>query len=156
MQHTLPLSHGIAGSAQSSVDVDSTDIQSISERTFLLIVTICRRHVRPFGSTVHSLRHRIRPIAHSTDAEHSTSSSSSAPQPPAATNPTSTSASASNSSGSNAGLAGGAVAAGAALFFATRLLTGGPSLAALEQESIPLDVALNNGRPTVVEFYANW
>jgi len=53
-------------------------------------------------------------------------------------------------------LAGGAVAAGVALFLATRLLTGGPSMAALEQQAVPLEVALSNGKPTVVEFYASW
>ncbi|WIA23374.1 hypothetical protein OEZ85_000137 [Tetradesmus obliquus] len=80
------------------------------------------------------------------------------PQPAAAAGaatPSSSSSSSSSSSG-NAGLAGGAVAAGVALFLATRLLAGGPSLAALEQEALPLDVALSNGRPTVVEFYASW
>jgi hypothetical protein len=82
--------------------------------------------------------------------------STSAPTPaPVPVTPVSTSSSTAAASG-NTGLAGGAVAAGVALFLASRLLTGGPSMAALEQQSIPLDVALSNGRPTVVEFYANW
>ncbi|GIL44755.1 hypothetical protein Vafri_2258, partial [Volvox africanus] len=57
----------------------------------------------------------------------------------------------------NAGLAVGAVAA-AVLLFALPRLGGGspPTLATLEQMSTPLDVALVNGRPTLVEFYANW
>ncbi|GFR48538.1 hypothetical protein Agub_g10435, partial [Astrephomene gubernaculifera] len=57
----------------------------------------------------------------------------------------------------NAGLAVAAVAAAVVLFAVTRL--GGasaPTLATLEQLSTPLDVALVNGRPTLVEFYANW
>lgn len=70
--------------------------------------------------------------------------------------PTPSNSSTSASSGGNTGLAGGAVAAGAALFLATRLLTGGPSMAALEQQAVPLELALSNGKPTVVEFYASW
>ncbi|GIL76096.1 hypothetical protein Vretimale_5724 [Volvox reticuliferus] len=56
----------------------------------------------------------------------------------------------------NAGLAVGAVAA-AVLLFALPRLGGGspPTLATLEQMSTPLDTALANGRPTLVEFYAN-
>jgi thiol-disulfide isomerase/thioredoxin len=55
-------------------------------------------------------------------------------------------------------LAGGAVAAGVALFLAARFLSGGAgaSLAALESASLPLDSALRNGKPTLVEFYAPW
>eukprot|EP00887_Chlorella_sp_A99_P006385 scaffold3.g6385.t1 len=53
-------------------------------------------------------------------------------------------------------LAGGAVGLGVAAFVALRLAAGGPSFAALEAEAVPLDTALANGRPTVVEFYADW
>jgi thiol-disulfide isomerase/thioredoxin len=44
---------------------------------------------------------------------------------------------------------------GVALFVFSRSL-GGPSLATLEADSVPLDQALRSGRPSVVEFYADW
>jgi thiol-disulfide isomerase/thioredoxin len=53
-------------------------------------------------------------------------------------------------------IAGGAVAAGVAFFAATRLLSGGPTLEALQADAIPLNDALRNSKPTLVEFYANW
>jgi len=66
-----------------------------------------------------------------------------------------TSSSAPSEDASGGGLiAGAAVAAGVALFAATKLAMPGPSLAALEGEAIPLDMALRNGKPTVMEFYA--
>ena len=52
-------------------------------------------------------------------------------------------------------LAAGSVGLGIALFLMTRVFSG-PSFAALEAGSVPLDEALANGRPTVVEFYADW
>lgn len=53
------------------------------------------------------------------------------------------------------------MAAGAAVMLALAvaagpLLGGGPSLAQLEQQSVPLEVALSNKKPTVIEFYASW
>ena len=53
-------------------------------------------------------------------------------------------------------IAASSVGFGIALFVLGRVGLGGPSFAALEAGSIPLDEALGNGRPTVVEFYADW
>lgn len=72
--------------------------------------------------------------------------------PPAAAPPVA--APAEPSSSGKGLLAGGAVGLGVALFLAARLTVGGPSFAALEADSVPLDAALTNGRPTVLEFYA--
>ena len=52
-------------------------------------------------------------------------------------------------------LAGAGFAVGVGLFALTTL-GGAPTLASLEKDAVPLDVAMSNGRPTVVEFYADW
>ncbi|MBE9128843.1 MULTISPECIES: thioredoxin family protein [unclassified Coleofasciculus] len=49
-----------------------------------------------------------------------------------------------------------AIALGVALFFGLQTETGSSSLDAQAEESIPLEVALSNGKPTLMEFYANW
>ena len=41
-------------------------------------------------------------------------------------------------------------------FLASRSLLGRPALEELRLQSLPLDTALDNGRPTLLEFYADW
>lgn len=53
-------------------------------------------------------------------------------------------------------LAAVSVATAVALFLGTRNAGAGPSLRQLASEAVPYDVAVANGRPTVVEFYADW
>lgn len=50
----------------------------------------------------------------------------------------------------------GSVGLGAAAFAVSRLSKGEVTLKTLEQNSLPLDTALRNKKPTIVEFYANW
>lgn len=49
-----------------------------------------------------------------------------------------------------------AIALSVALFFGLQSQNSSVSLTALDEDSIPLEVALSNGKPTMVEFYANW
>ena len=42
------------------------------------------------------------------------------------------------------------------IFYLQILSASGPNLATLEASAVPLDAALRSGRPTVVEFYADW
>ncbi len=49
-----------------------------------------------------------------------------------------------------------AIALSIAVFFGLRTETGESSLSALAATSTPLEVAQTNGKPTLVEFYANW
>lgn len=49
-----------------------------------------------------------------------------------------------------------AIALSIVLFISSRQQTEQPSLSALAANSTPLDVALVNQKPTLMEFYANW
>ncbi|HEY9650176.1 MAG TPA: thioredoxin family protein [Coleofasciculaceae cyanobacterium] len=49
-----------------------------------------------------------------------------------------------------------AIALGVLLFLGLQTETGATSLEAQAEESVPLEVALSNGKPTFMEFYANW
>lgn len=49
-----------------------------------------------------------------------------------------------------------AIALGVALFFGLQTETSATSLEAQAEQSTPLEVALSNGKPTLMEFYANW
>lgn len=49
-----------------------------------------------------------------------------------------------------------AIALGVLLFFGLQTETGTASLDAQAEQSTPLEVALSNNKPTLMEFYANW
>lgn len=49
-----------------------------------------------------------------------------------------------------------AIALSVALFVGLRTETNSTSLAKLSNESTPLEIALSNGKPSLVEFYADW
>ena len=49
-----------------------------------------------------------------------------------------------------------AIALSVALFLGLRTQTGAVSLATLSDRSTPLEVALSNSKPTLMEFYADW
>eukprot|EP01025_Chloroclados_australasicus_P061248 TRINITY_DN8026_c0_g1_i4.p3 TRINITY_DN8026_c0_g1~~TRINITY_DN8026_c0_g1_i4.p3 ORF type:complete len:242 (-),score=19.06 TRINITY_DN8026_c0_g1_i4:497-1222(-) len=54
------------------------------------------------------------------------------------------------------GLAGAATTIGIVAFLFARFGSGAPSLYGLDAEATTLDDALKNGKPTIIEFYANW
>jgi thiol-disulfide isomerase/thioredoxin len=49
-----------------------------------------------------------------------------------------------------------AVLLSVAVFVGLRTETGAATLATIAEDSVPLEVALTNGKPTLMEFYANW
>lgn len=49
-----------------------------------------------------------------------------------------------------------AIILGAALFLGLRTETVSVSLTQLDEQSTPIEVALSNGKPSLMEFYANW
>jgi thiol-disulfide isomerase/thioredoxin len=49
-----------------------------------------------------------------------------------------------------------AIALSVALFLGLRTQTGAVTLATLSDRSTPLEVALSNSKPTLMEFYADW
>jgi thiol-disulfide isomerase/thioredoxin len=49
-----------------------------------------------------------------------------------------------------------AIALSVAVFFGLQTQTNSVSLNSLAEEATPLEVALKNGKPTLMEFYANW
>ncbi|MEM9535125.1 MAG: thioredoxin family protein [Cyanobacteria bacterium P01_E01_bin.45] len=56
----------------------------------------------------------------------------------------------------NAAIAIAAIGLGLVLFFASQVQGGQISLESLAQRAVPLEVAQANGKPTLIEFYADW
>jgi thiol-disulfide isomerase/thioredoxin len=49
-----------------------------------------------------------------------------------------------------------AVVLSVSVVLALRTETGSATLSTIAEESVPLEIALTNGKPTLMEFYANW
>ncbi len=121
----------------------------------------CCRPTRQPACAAPGPRHGAALLCHCQAPDQQQQDASSSGEAPLTQQPRQPAPSTSGSENSNGGisnglLAGGAVAAGVLLFAATRLLSAEPTLAALEDTSVPLEQALVNGRPTVMEFYASW
>ncbi|MGK7912682.1 MAG: thioredoxin family protein [Synechococcus sp.] len=56
----------------------------------------------------------------------------------------------------NGAIAAAAILLGLGLFFASQFQGEQISLQSLAQQSVPLEVAQTNGKPTLIEFYADW
>lgn len=127
-----------------------------------LLPAALRPQARPGASSRGSAPRRMLLRAQAEQGEAAQTGASGAVEPPTAAAAAPAPAPASSSSpapvepasGGKGVLAGGAVGLGVALFLAGRLTLGGPSFAALEADAVPLDLALQNGKPSIVEFYA--
>ena len=147
---TVPCTHQAAGPASQHLGGAS----SHAAPPFLRCVTSANWHgqlslTRALSSSI-SARHQVCSPSRASPSDE---------QPSSAARDVTTSSqpggSAPASSSSGGVVAGGAAAFGVAVFFLSRAF-GGPSLSTLEADSVPLDQALRNGRPSVVEFYADW
>lgn len=56
----------------------------------------------------------------------------------------------------NLAIAATAIVLGVVLFFGVQQKSQTPSLSALAEDAVPIDVAVANGKPTLIEFYADW